>query len=295
VPLRRKHDLLPADQERPIDLDKLPRALRRDERWPLWRELIERRAELLGERPHEPPWTPLRFSQHREANTIVFAFDRRLADKTVRAALERELPRLRAKGWLVASQPLSKRELALVRHVCLDSPIDASWRERAKGWRRSRFCRIHPKWAKRYRGKKAARRFEKDFHKAETRLAGRSRALGVHYDPQVRERQREIHSQRELLGMAAAEPLPIDDAAARGGTIARVDPARAESVRAHFAAAAKIEELVAKALAGDAAAADEAVALCLRYRPAAVDELHARLGRVRQDKPGDSGESNHAE
>ena len=277
------------DAELTIGLVKLPREVRRDGRWPLWRELRDRRAELLGERRDEPPWTALRFSWQPQADTIAFAFDRRLPGKTVREALERELPHLRAAGWLCTSQPLSKRELALLRYVCLESALEAGWRERAKGWRHSLSCKAHPKWGKPYRGKHAAQRFTRDFHKAEKHLAGRKGALRVYYDPRVRERDARL-ARRKAESAAA----PTRDAAAQQQEIIawqRVDPAKAAALRARFAVTAQIDELVAKALAGDAAAADEAVSLCLRFRPAAIDELRTRLSRVREDDPRDPNQS----
>lgn len=221
------HDLWPADQERRVQLRRLPGAARRDGRWPLWRELHAHRELLLGER-HDEPWTALRFGRHRKAGTIVFSFDRRLSDKTVKRTLRRELPRLRAAGWSNDPRPLSKRELALVRYVCLDSPPEASWRERTRSWRRSRFCRSHPAWAKLYRGKRATQRFERDFHKAEASLAGRKGALDIHYDPRVRERELRLRGYE-------TQPAPTDDAAARRReVIARVDPAKAAALRAGF-------------------------------------------------------------
>jgi hypothetical protein len=284
------HGLWPADDERPLEL---PRGSRDAGRVPLWRELRDRRAELLGERPDEPPWTALRVGRQREAGMIVFTFDNRLTDKTVKGALKDELPRLRARGWTRAARPLSAFELALVRYVCLESDPQGSWRQRAIGWRHSRFCKAHPKWGRRYRGKRAGRRFKKDFHAAEARLAGEKGALGVHYDTHVHKRNT---SSRH--GYAETQSMVSDDAAAQRPEITawpRVAPARAEALRARFAVAAEIEALVVRAQAGDSAAADEAVALCLRWRPAAIDELYARLGRMHEDNPGDPDQSGHVE
>jgi hypothetical protein len=286
----RAHSLWPVDDERPL---KLPRAAKRDGRWALWRDLHERRAELLNEDADERPWTPLRIGRQREAGTITFKFDHRLAATTVRSALKDELPRLRARGWMGARRSLSGFQLALVRYVCLESPLTASWRERTKGWRHSRFVAAHAKWGKPYRGKKATRHFKRDFHKAENALAGSRGALGVHYDPRVRARHLELGRSG-----VAAEPALTDDAAStqqRDIAWPRADPAKAEALRARFAAAAEIEALVARAQAGDAAAADEAVALCLPWRPAAIDELNARLGRMRYDAADDTDQHDDVE
>ena len=270
----RAHDLWPPDDERPL---KLPRAAKRDGRWRLWGELDERRVELLERHGAEQPWAALRVGRHRKAGTISFAFDSRLAATTVRAALKDELPHLRARGWMRTERPLSAFKLALVRYVCLESPLTASWRQRTEGWRHSRFVAAHAKWGKPYRGKKATRRFKRDFHKAEKALAGSRGALAVHYDARVRARHLEL-----CRWGVAAEPASNDvDAIQKQESTPwrRVDLTKAEALRARFAAAAEIEALVARAQVGDAAAADEAVALCLRWRPAAIDELYARLGR----------------
>ena len=281
------NNLWPPDAERPL---KLTPATRRDRRWALWRELDSRRAKLLGLGHDEPPWTPLRVARLREAGTITLTFDRRLPNAAVRDALRRELPRLRARGWTHATRPLSALELALVRYVCLESSLTTSWRKRTNGWRHSRFCEAHPKWGKPYRGKRAARRFKKDFHRAEATLAGSEGALALYCDPQVRERLRLRHTIAE-----AESALRADAATLQQEITARVDPAKAEALRARFAAGAEIEALVARAQAGDAAAPDEAIALCLRWRPAAIDELYARLGRVRDDAPDDPEQSGEVE
>jgi hypothetical protein len=279
------HNLWPPDDERPVKLGKLQSGAKRDGRWPLWRELRDRRAELIDERYDEPSWTALRVGRHREAGTITLAFDDRLADKTVNDALKHELPALRAQGWLRTAHPLGAFELAVVRYVCLESRLEASWRQRTKGWRHSRFCEAHPKWGKPYRGKHAARRFKKDFHRAEARLAGSKGGLGLYYDPRVRERRLKLRQK-----YVEAEPALTGAASSQHRVIAprRVDPSKAEALRARFAAGAEIEALVVRAQAGDAAAADEAVALCRRWRPAAIDEICARLGRVHSRDPDDS-------
>ena len=285
----RAHDLWPLDDERSL---KLPRAAKRDGRWTLWGELHERRVELLEGRCAERSWTALRVGRRQQAGTICFAFDSRLPAATVRAALKDELPRLRARGWMGTSRPLSAFELALVRYVCLESPLAASWRQRAKGWRHSRFVAAHAKWGKSYRGKKATRRFKRDFHNAENALAGPSGALAVHYDPGVRAR----HLEAWRWGVAAEPALTDDPAPAQQQDITwrRAGPAKGEALRARFAAGAEIEALVARAQAGDVAAADEAVALCLRWRPAAIDELNTRLGRVRDEAADDTDRSGDA-
>ncbi len=276
-------DLSPADEELSIKPGRLPGSAGHDGRWPLWRALDRRRAELVGGRAD---WAAASFAHYREAHTITFAFDSRLPAKAVRATLNDQLPRLRARGWMSATRPLGPFELALVRYVCLESPLAASWRQRTRGWRRSHFVAAHPKWGKRYRGKKAARRFKRDFHGAETALAGSKGALALHYKPGVRERRLELRRNQAEVGPASTvqglSPSPESIVWRRG------DAARAEALRARFAAGAEIEALVARAQAGDAAAADEAIALCLRWRPDAIDELSARLGRVPGGDPGDA-------
>ena len=267
------HGLWPAAEQR---RGVLPGNLRRDRRWQLWTELDRRRRELLGE-THRSGRTPLYIALSLDTGTVDYSFDRRLADETIVRVLRRELPGLRADGWLFPAKPMPDRQLALVRFVCLQSEHGQSWRRRAKGWRKA--CPDgHPAWWKPYRGKRGARRLAREFHRAEARLAGSKGALAVFYKAGKLDRERESRLSGLVSGVA---PGPGE------GDRPLSTVGRGEALRQRFAAGVRIEELVARAQAGDKAAADEAEALCRLWRPAAVDDLLARLEHVR------SGSSTH--
>jgi hypothetical protein len=272
--------LWPAAVSRRLKAQSLAASDAADPRWRLERKLHKRRAQLLGEAAG-PSWSPLQFARHTASGTIVYSFDRRLSKKTVRRALVRELPRLRKDGWLRAAAQLSKRELALLSHVCLSCQPEQSWRERASAWRRSDAVAAHHAWGKPYRGKRGARRFAKHFHRAEAAFAGHRGALAFCYDSPVAAEHAPDHAREAAAPRADHGEVPRFDLtrSERPTDLGRVAPGRGAALRERFAAGVRLEELVALSLAGDGAAGDEAIALCRRWRPAALPELLARLGR----------------
>ncbi len=222
----------------------------------------------------EPRWTPFRFALDRERHHIVFSFDQRLADRTVSGMLKDELPKLREQGWrreTYYSPGKHDRGLALVRYVCLEASISATWRDRVAGWLASGHVMRHPGWAKPYRGEQGARRFEEDFHEAEAALAGyqvefttnsgeplkTQHSLALLYDDRVREQFLQVHSMNDQAERALA-----GERAAQEAEVAAVRKALgddlAERLERGFQADAEIEALVAKARAGHAGAGEEA-------------------------------------
>ncbi len=265
--------LWPGEVVRALEPEEPPSGGRHQERWLLWRALRDRLAELRGVPGDEPPWTPFRFALDRERNHVVFSFDQRLGDKAVRGRLKNELPKLRALGWRreTRSVPQENRGLALVRYVCLESPVTATWRERTAGWLASRYVKEHPAWGKAYQGEQGPRRFEEDFHEAEAALAGpqvefttasgermkTQHALTVLYDGRVQKRFRQVQEIDDQAERALA-----GDRAAQEAEVAAVRKALgndgAERLQLAFQADAEIEALVAKAKGGVEGAAEEA-------------------------------------
>ena len=266
--------LWPGEDVRPIEPSEVPTGGRHDARWTLWRDLRDRRAEVLAVPCDEPSWTPFRFALDRERHHIVFSFDQRLADRTVSGMLKDELPKLREQGWrreTYYSPGKHDRGLALVRYVCLEASNSATWRDRVAGWLASSHVKTHPGWAKPYRGEQGARRFEEDFHEAEAALAGyqvefttnsgerlkTQHSLALLYDDRVREQFLQVQGMSDQAERALA-----GDRAAQETEVAAVRKALgddlAERLERGFQADAEIEALVAKARAGDAAAGEEA-------------------------------------
>jgi hypothetical protein len=282
--------LWPADEDRRLKLKLLAAPDAGDPRWRLVRKLHKRRAELLGEAA-EPPWSPLKLAQHRKSGTVAYSFDSRLSDESIQGALASELPRLRKAGWLAPGEPVGKRALALVHYVCLVCRPGQSWQQRVAGWCSSAAVAAHPAWGKVYRSKQAARRFASDFHRAEAALTGAQGALALFYDPVVAERAG-LRSDKAAVDTPQRQPSTSQgdlSSPEMESALGRVLPGQGEALRARFAAGVHIEELAVRALAGDLAAGDEAIALCRRWRPTALPELLARLGRLSEDGEAPDG------
>jgi hypothetical protein len=274
-----------------------------DERWRLWGDLRNRRAELVGLHYDEPPWTPLHVAFDRERGAVVFSFDNRLSRPVVMGEVKRLWPKLIAWGLLRETHPPSERGMALVRYVCLESRLGAEWRERMAGWNSSRYVEEHPEW--RY---ESASGLEKAFHRYEASLAGpqveltiagerhkTQRSLALFYDPQVRQNVQELRemndqAQRALAGDRVAQEAEVELLRRALGDD------QAAALRASFQFNAEIEELVARAQAGDPAAGEEAynrVYTQRGYWPA--QELRKRLPQSRDDQGTSTHQRNDPE
>lgn len=271
---------------------------KRDERWRLWADLRDRRAEILGLRHDEPPWTPVHVAFDRDRGAVVFSFDNRLSRPVVMGKVKRLWPQLIEWGWLRETRPPSERAMTLVRYVCLESRLGADWRERMEDWNSSRYVEEHPEW--RY---DTGSGLEKAFHRAERSLAGpqieitaydlkagkvltqkTARPLSVFYDPYSQEAARAISRMNTQASAALA-----GNAEAQREEIAawqQTDPELAEALLASFQFDAETEELLTGDQAGDAAAGEEAynrVYMQRGYWPA--EELRKRLPQALHD-PG---------
>jgi hypothetical protein len=298
------HGLWPNEDVLAAEAPEQPTGGKADARWPLWRDLRDRLAEVRGVPYDEPPWTPFRFALDRERGYVVFSFDHRLSERAVKGALKRELPRMRERGWLretYYSVGKHDRALTLVRYVCLESPASATWRDRVTGWLASSYVKEHPEWGKPYHGDQASRRFERDFHQAEAALAGPQveltagteshkgeHALAIFYDRRTQEAELVIRGMAERAERAVA-----GDPAAREAEVEllrrSVGDDEAEALRHVFQVDDEIEALVSEAVGGHAAAEEEA------HRRVGMEpshwreeDLRKRLAKVRADRDPDT-------
>ena len=274
-----------------------------DERWRLWSDLRDRRAEIVGLHYDEPPWTPLHVALDRERGAVVLSFDNRLSRPVVMGEIKRLWPNLIGWGWLRETHPPSERGMALVRYVCLESRLGAEWRERMEGWNSSRYVEEHPEW--RY---DSASGLEKAFHRYEASLAGpqveliiagerhkTQRSLALFYDPQVRQNMLELREMNDQ-----AQRASTGDRVAREAEVELLRRAlgddQAAALRLSFQFNAEIDALVARAQAGDAAAGEEAYNRVYTQRgfwPA--QELRERLPQSRDDQGTSTHQRNDPE
>lgn len=143
-----------------------------DERWPLLYDLGRRFEALYDDLPPIDgfhgfrPMTIEQFpdnASYPPSRRIRVEFDARMSMSMVVAILRREWSqRLRPKGWVRSTRAMGKRAVKLLRFVCLESPREASWRERMAAWNER-----YPQW-----GYRDVRAFTSAFHRAEAQLSG---------------------------------------------------------------------------------------------------------------------------
>jgi len=159
-----------------------------DARWPLLHDLGVRWAEVAGTGEPTPPmrfWCGDKWDALGIAPFVTVIFDSRLSMRAVLSAIRETWPLMRSKGWIRRTRPLGDRKLELVRHVCLDMDISATWRERLKAWNEKHTGA----WAyKDALGAADVRGLLSDFRKAEKSLTGRTRGLARFYDEDSRTR-----------------------------------------------------------------------------------------------------------
>lgn len=151
-----------------------------DGRWLLLEDLRRAWAESHGRTDYVPS-KPLSIGRgvvlgYPLASYVGITVDSMVSLETLITALRQLWPQLRASGAVRRSRPLQERSLALVRFVCLDSSLDATWRERFSEWQKR-----HPE--SRYT---EVRAFYKDFSRAEESLTGRSHGLSWFYSADAR-------------------------------------------------------------------------------------------------------------
>ena len=90
--------------------------------------------------------------------------------------LRRTWPQLTKAGWVRRTRPLSVRNVALMRHVCLESVPGTSWRNLLKEWNRK-----WPDWTA-----KDVHGFHAAFRRAEQELTGEAHGLEWFYNLHAR-------------------------------------------------------------------------------------------------------------
>ena len=145
---------------------------------PRWGLIAELKAKL---HPDALPWAPLSFLGQAADPfgrlgdlRLRVEFDARMPLDQVVKALREAWPRLREQGVVRQTRRWKPRAVALIRHVCLDIPPEASWSARLTAWNQR-----YAEWAF-----KDARAFNTEFHKLEAALTGSKRGLAPFYDPE---------------------------------------------------------------------------------------------------------------
>ena len=104
-------------------------------------------------------------------------FDRRMSLRAVIGELRRHWPALRRAGLLQQTRAPSPKTTALIRFICLEAGLGASWPERWELWNR-----MHPRWTF-----ETVRAFTSQFHRVEEGQTGRPHGLEWFYDGVARE------------------------------------------------------------------------------------------------------------
>ena len=168
-----------------------------DGRWQLWRDLSRERNKA-NDSPSQTAWVPLRLTRVLDLRSrplacerIEVSVDSRIALSQLHKELDRVWKLLREDGWAKRTRPLGERALSLLRFVCLDSHLDASWRQRLDAWNNA-----YPDLAF-----KDVRAFLSAFRRAERDLTGSDYGLAWYYD-------RDVHDldYRDMTSCEAAEP-----------------------------------------------------------------------------------------
>lgn len=150
---------------------------RHGDRWQLWAEL---RSALSG----SDDWAPFTLTRVIDATAepalsatrVEISFDARLPRTAVVSMLRRTWPQLIKAGWVRRTRPLSVRNVALMKHVCLESEPGTSWRNLLKEWNRK-----WPDWTV-----KDVRGFHAAFGRAEKELTGEAYGLEWFYNLRAR-------------------------------------------------------------------------------------------------------------
>jgi hypothetical protein len=162
-----------------------PHAAEPDEGWGLWRALREPLAESRGSRSKWEPITVRRVLDDEApplySSRLEVSFDSRVSKRRLKLALDELWPELEKEGHVRRTRPMEERAAELVRFVCLECDVGATWRERLIGWNDR-----HSEWSY----GEDPRNFSKDFRRAEQQLTGRRYGLAWFYSQRLRDASR---------------------------------------------------------------------------------------------------------
>ena len=146
----------------------------RDDRWDLWRDL--RKAAGCDDE-----WAAITVSHVYDASgspalglrMVEISVDHRMSEQDLVKYIHTIWSRLKEEGWVRPTRRPQARAIAYIRHVCLETPPEAKWRERLRLWNEK-----YPHWRH-----QDVRAFQAQFFRAETQLTGEYRGLRWFYDP----------------------------------------------------------------------------------------------------------------
>jgi len=170
-----------------------------DARWTLLRDL-EAAAGGKAESPvtveGSERITSLSPVRQQAFNRVTISFDSRMGKESLFREITRLWPHLQAAGWVRRSRAMKEHRLALVRFVCLETGLDATWRERMDKWNER-----HPEGHDLHYSD--VRAFHSDFSAAEESLTGVKHGLDWFYDAEARWFW-EVNDRREIRAAVEA-------------------------------------------------------------------------------------------
>ena len=226
----------------PVELREQAQPAGRDGRWELLADLsyrwggTERQGLPVAIRQGEDSSDTGRMLNLRRVEISV---DHRLSLRSLIARLRQIWPQLQSQGIAAGARPMDERTIVLLRHVTLDTPIDASWPERFESWTRK-----HPQWSFTDR-----QDFINKFHRAEKRLLNGG-TLAPFYSPVAYFRERTVG---ELVTAVVAGDVNAV------GVMSELPSGQQKIVRASLIARFTVEKALAE-LTGDEAIVFESLA-----------------------------------
>lgn len=177
---------------------------KRDRRWALLKDL-DARVQAAGS--DAAPWSAISARTTRTASfnaqggvperrTLELTVDYQMSFRAFVSALRPAWTAFYKKGFLHRSRALGERNVALLRHVCIDCPPGTSAKQWLQSWNR--------KWKSRATWQfKDVRGLVTELHRAEAQLTGRRHGLAWFYDPHARLTTQELNELAERDNHAA--------------------------------------------------------------------------------------------
>lgn len=164
-------------------------------RWALLAELRSRYAADHGRANFVPPkpltvGRGLDLSCFPHVSTLTITIDNGLPLQTLIKALRALWPQMYKAGDVRRTRKMEERKLSLVRFVCLEQPLESTWRQRLDAW--NVWCRSHDHNDWTY---ESVRAFQKEFRRGEASISGASNGLEWFYDSEARELEGVMHAE----------------------------------------------------------------------------------------------------